>query len=83
MHFACFKLYILVKTPFQKSYNAPESVLKKFATFCSAYSVMSKFSVSEDIPCYFSIDMVRQGLFPQTICATHADSDWSTWSKRI
>jgi len=48
----------------QKTYR---SALKKFSNFCSAYSVMTPFPLSEDILCYFSTDMARQGLAPQTI----------------
>ena len=48
----------------QKTY---QSALKKFATFCSTYSVTTPFPVSEAILCYFSTYMACQGLSPQTI----------------
>ena len=49
------------------SHKTYQSALKKFATFCSTYSVTTPFPVSEAILCYFSTYMACQGLSPRTI----------------
>ena len=47
----------------QTSYKA---ALKRFHTFCSQYSVMTPFPVTEQILCYISAYLAQQGLAPQT-----------------
>ena len=49
------------------SHKTYQSALKKFATFCSTYSVTTPFPVSEAILCYFSTYIACQGLSSQTI----------------
>ena len=44
-----------------------QSGLRKFATFCSTYSITTPFPVSEDILCYFASYLAVQGLSPRTI----------------
>ena len=48
----------------QKTYRLG---LRKFATFCSTYSITTPFPVSGDILCYFASYLAVQGLSPQTI----------------
>ena len=43
------------------------SALHKFAEFCSLYSILLPFPVSEPILCYFSSHLTCQSLSPQTI----------------
>ena len=40
--------------------------LNKFANFCSLYSILTPFPVSESLLCYFSANVAYQKLFPQT-----------------
>ena len=47
-----------------KTYQA---ALKKFATFCSTYDILSPFPVSESVLCYFATYLACQRLSPQTI----------------
>ena len=44
-----------------------QSALKRFYAFCSIFSIISPFPVSEHILCYFSSYLARQHLSPQTI----------------
>ena len=44
-----------------------QSALWKFAEFCSLYSIVSPFPVSESILCYFSSYLACKTLSPQTI----------------
>ena len=44
-----------------------QSALRKFAAFCSQYSILSPFPVSESLLCYFSSYLACQNLSPQTI----------------
>ena len=44
-----------------------QSALRKFANFCTSYSIISPFPVSESILCYFAAHLASQGLSPSTI----------------
>ena len=44
-----------------------QSTLRKFAEFCSLYSIITPFPVSESILCYFSSYLACKTLSPQTI----------------
>ena len=44
-----------------------QSALRKFAEFCSLYSIITPFPVSESILCYFSSYLACKTLSPQTI----------------
>ena len=48
----------------RKTYH---SALKGFTAFCSLYSILSPFPVSESLLCYFSSYLVCQNVSPQTI----------------
>ena len=44
-----------------------QSALRRCAAFCSSFSILSPFAVSEGIVCYFSAFLASQQLAPQTI----------------
>ena len=44
-----------------------QSALRRFASFCSMYSILSPFPVSESVLCYFSSFLACQHISPQTI----------------
>ena len=44
-----------------------QSALRRFAAFCSLYSILSPFPVSESLLCYFCSYLACQHLSPQTI----------------
>ena len=49
------------------------SALCRFANFCSCFSIMSPFPVSESVLCYFASYLAHQNLSPQTIKTYLAD----------
>ena len=51
----------------QSTQSTYQSALRKFAEFCSLYSIISPFPVSESILCYFSSYLACKTLSPQTI----------------
>ena len=44
-----------------------QSALRRFASFCTLYNVLTPFPVSESLLCYFTAHLTRDKLAPQTI----------------
>lgn len=61
VHYFCTKG---IASSTQKTY---QSALNRFAQFCTSYSIISPFPVSESILCYFASHLACQKLSPQTI----------------
>lgn len=51
----------------ESTHKTYQSALRKFALFCSTYSILSPFPVSEALLCYYSSFLACKGLSPQTI----------------
>ena len=50
-----------------KSNKTYQSALHRFAQFCSMYSILTPFPVSESLLCYFETHLACQQLSPQTV----------------
>ena len=61
VHFFCTKG---IADSTHKTY---QSALRRFGTFCSLYSILSPFPVSEALLCYYASFLANQQLTPQTI----------------
>ena len=59
--------YFCDKGVADSTHKTYQSALRRFATFCSLYSIISPFPVSESLLCYFSSYLACQNLSPQTI----------------
>ena len=59
--------YFCEKGLAQSTNKTYQSALRKFYNFCSSYSIVSPFPVSEAMLCYFSTHLAQQNLSPQTI----------------
>ena len=59
--------YFCTKGVAESTFKTYQSALRRFAAFCSLYSILSPFPVSEALLCYFSSYLACQHISPQTI----------------
>ena len=59
--------YFCQKGVAESTHKTYQSALRRFGTFCSTYSILSPFPVSETVLCYFATYLACQKLSPQTI----------------
>ena len=51
----------------ESTHKTYQSALRRFASFCSLYSIVTPFPVSEPLLCYYASYLATQPLTPQTI----------------
>ena len=51
----------------ESTHETYQSALHRFGAFCTQYDILSPFSVSEALLCYFFTAMANEGLTPKTI----------------
>ena len=62
-----FTISVIYKGIADSPHKTYQSALCRFGSFCSLYSIVSPFPVSESLLCYYASYLATQRLAPQTI----------------